>query len=107
MRISFKTELKLNNYQRIQLAKHAGVARHAWNWGLDLCKKIIDYNRENPAEKLKFPSAIDLHKFLVKWVKAENHWYYEVSKTSPQYSLKHLSSAFSDFFRKKLQTVVE
>jgi putative transposase len=101
MRISFKTELKLNNYQRTQLAKHAGVARHAWNWGLDLCKKIIDYNRENPAEKLKFPSAIDLHKFLVKWVKAENPWYYEVSKTSPQYALKHLSSAFSDFFRKK------
>jgi putative transposase len=101
MRISFKTELKLNNYQKTQLAKHAGVARHAWNWGLDLCKKILDYNRENPSEKLKFPSAIDLHKFLVKWVKVENPWYYEVSKTSPQYSLKHLSSAFADFFRKK------
>jgi putative transposase len=101
MRISFKTELKLNNYQRTQLAKHAGVARHAWNWGLDLCKKILDYNRENPEEKLRFPSAIDLHKFLVKWVKAENPWYYEVSKTSPQYALRHLSSAFSDFLRKK------
>jgi putative transposase len=101
MRISFKTELKLNNYQRTQVAKHAGIARHAWNWGLDLCIKILDYNRENPEEKLKFPSAIDLHKFLVKWVKAEKPWYYEVSKTSPQYALRHLSSAFSDFFRKK------
>jgi putative transposase len=101
MRISFKTELNLNNYQRTQLAKHAGVARHAWNWGLDLCKKILDYNQENPEEKLKFPSAIDLHKFLVKWVKVENPWYYEVSKTSPQYALRYLSSAFSDFFRKK------
>jgi putative transposase len=101
MRISFKTELKLNNYQRTQLAKHAGVARHAWNWGLDLCKKILDYNQQNPEEKLRFPSAIDLHKFLVMWVKAENPWYYEVSKTSPQYALRYLSSAFSDFFRKK------
>jgi putative transposase len=101
MRISFKTELKLNNYQRTQLAKHAGVTRHAWNWGLDLCQKILEYNRENPSEKLKFPSAIDLHKFLVKWVKVENPWYYEVSKTSPQYALRYLSSAFSDFFRKK------
>lgn len=101
MRISFKTELKLNNYQRTQLAKHAGVARHAWNWGLELCKKILDYNQENPDEKLIFPSAIDLHKLLVKWVKAENSWYYEVSKTSPQYALKHLSIAFSDFFKKK------
>ncbi len=101
MRIGFKTELKLNNYQITQMAKHAGVARHAWNWGLDLCKKILEYNRENLSEKLKFPSAIDLHKFLVKWVKVENPWYYEVSKTSPQYALKYLSSAFSDFFRKK------
>jgi putative transposase len=101
MRISFKTELKLNNHQRTQLAKHAGVARHAWNWGLDLCKKILDYNRENPEEKLRFPSAIDLHKFLVKWVKVENPWYYEVSKTSPQYALRYLGKAFSDFFRKK------
>ena len=101
MRISFKTELKLNNQQRTQLAKHAGVARHAWNWGLDLCKMILDYNRANHDEKMKFPSAIDLHKFLVKWVKVENPWYYEVSKTSPQYALRHLSASFSDFFRKK------
>jgi putative transposase len=101
MRISFKTELKLNNYQRTQLAKHAGVARHAWNWGLDLCKKILSHNQENPDEKLRFPSAIDLHKFLVSWVKVENPWYYKVSKTSPQYALRYLSSAFSDFFRKK------
>jgi putative transposase len=101
VRISFKTELKLNNYQKTQLAKHAGVARHAWNWGLDMCKKILNYNQENPTEKLRFPSAIDLHKLLVNLVKAENPWYYEVSKTSPQYALKHLSNAFSDFFRKK------
>ena len=101
MRISFKTELKLNNHQRTQLAKHAGVARHAWNWGLDLCKKILDHNRINPEERLKFPSAIDLHKLLVEWVKVENPWYYEVSKTSPQYALRHLSVAFTDFFKKK------
>jgi len=101
MRISLKTELKLNNYQKTQLAKHAGVARHAWNWGLNLCKSILDYNIEHPEAKLKFPSAIDLHKLLVKWVKSEHDWYYEVSKTSPQYALKHLSAAFTDFFKKK------
>lgn len=101
MRISFKTELKLNNYQRTGLAKHAGVARHAWNWGLDLCQKILNYNLNNPEEKRKFPSAIDLHKLLVKLVKVENPWYYEVSKTSPQYALKYLSVAFIDFFKKK------
>jgi putative transposase len=101
MRISFKTELKLNNSQKTQLAKHAGVARHAWNWGLELCKKILDHNQDNPAERLRFPSAIDLHKLLVEWVKSENPWYYEVSKTSPQYALRYLSSALTDFFKKK------
>jgi putative transposase len=29
MLLGFKTELKLNNYQRTQLAKHCGVAGHA------------------------------------------------------------------------------
>lgn len=71
MRISFKTELKLNNYQRTQLAKHVGVARHAGNWGLNLCKMILDHNLDHPEEQLKCPSAIDLHKLLVKWVKLE------------------------------------
>ncbi|RMH72905.1 MAG: hypothetical protein D6680_18060, partial [Cyanobacteria bacterium J007] len=30
--------MKLNNSERAALAKHAGVARHAWNWGLNLTK---------------------------------------------------------------------
>ncbi|MBD2186093.1 helix-turn-helix domain-containing protein, partial [Aerosakkonema funiforme] len=30
---SFQTKLNLNNQQRTLAAKHAGVARHAWNWG--------------------------------------------------------------------------
>jgi len=36
MLYGLKTQLKLNNKQRTLLAKHAGVARHAWNWGLNL-----------------------------------------------------------------------
>ena len=61
----FRTELKLNNVQRTQLSKHAGIARHAYNWGLALCKSILDNNKVNPEEKIKFPTAIDLHKWLV------------------------------------------
>lgn len=30
---SFKTELKLNNHQKTMMAKHAGVARHTYDWG--------------------------------------------------------------------------
>ncbi len=65
MLLGFKTELKLNSQQRIMLAKHCGVARHAWNWGLWLTKNILDHNQANASFKLKFPTAIDLHKLLV------------------------------------------
>ncbi len=89
--ISFKTELKLNNQQRKAMAKHAGTARHAYNWGLSVCISALD-NQE------KLPTAIDLHKKLVAEVKSENPWYYEVSKCSPQQALRDLSQGFKNFF---------
>lgn len=101
MLLGFKTELKLNNKQRTELAKHAGVARHAWNWGLWLTKNVLDHNKAHPDDKVKFPSGIDLHKFLVATVKPENPWYYEVSKCAPQYALRDLRKAWDDCFSKK------
>ena len=100
MLLGFKTELKLNNRQRIMLAKHCGVARHAWNWGLWLTKNILDHNKTNPNEKLKFPTAIDLHKLLVALVKSENAWYYECSKSTPQQALMALREAWKRCFKK-------
>lgn len=100
MIIGFKTELKVNRQQRIQLAKHAGVARHAYNWGLALTKSILDHNRANTESKIKFPSAIDLHKWLVRLVKTEHPWYYEVSKCAPQYALRHLREAWDRCFKR-------
>lgn len=101
MLLGFKTELKLNNYQRTQLAKHVGTARHAYNWGLGLCLGILEHNRIHPEKKIKFPTAIDLHKWLVAIVKPENSWYYEVSKCAPQYALKALREGFAKWFSKK------
>ena len=100
MLLGFKTKLKLNNKQRTQMAKHAGVARHAYNWGLGLTKQILDHNRDNPKEKIKFPSAIDLHKWLVAIVKPECPWYYESSKCSPQFALRQLREAWGRAFKK-------
>ncbi len=100
MLLGFKTELKLNNQQRTILAKHCGVARHAWNWGLWLTKNILDHNKANPQGKLKFPSAIDLHKLLVAMVKSENQWYYECSKSTPQIALIALREAWKRCFKK-------
>ncbi|MGI2908323.1 RNA-guided endonuclease InsQ/TnpB family protein [Tolypothrix sp. VBCCA 56010] len=100
MLLGFKTELKINKVQRLILAKHAGVARHAWNQGLALCQQVLAHNHANPNDKIKFPSSIDLHKWLVASIKPENPWYYEVSKCSPQYALRYLSDAFKSFFKK-------
>lgn len=91
---SVKIRLELNDKQATLAAKHAGVARHAYNWGLDVCKKAY-LNGE------KRPSAIDLHKKLVAEVKKENAWYYEVSKCSPQEALRNLDKAYIKSFKEK------
>ncbi len=100
MLLGFKTELKLNNNQRTVLLKHCGVSRHAWNWGLALTWAILENNFINPDSKIKFPSAIDLHKYLVALVKPENLWYYECSKSAPQSALRDLSTAWKRCFKK-------
>ncbi|MFB2983120.1 RNA-guided endonuclease InsQ/TnpB family protein [Microseira sp. BLCC-F43] len=100
MLLGFKTELKINNSQRTHFVKHCGVARHAWNWGLFITKNILDYNKSNPDSQLKFPTAIDLHKLLVKLVKPECPWYYECSKSTPQQALMALRESWQHCFNK-------
>ena len=89
----FCTKLNPNNKQRTLFLQHAGVARHAWNWGLELCKDRLKKGE-------KGLSGIDLHKLLVSDVKPENQWYYEVSKCSPQQALRDLPVAFNKFWKK-------
>jgi putative transposase len=101
MLLGFKTQLKVNKQQRLLLAQHAGVARHAWNQGLALCQQVLRHNKLYPEDKIKFPTAIDLHKWLVASVKSQYQWYYQVSKCAPQYALRYLSDAFKDFFKKR------
>lgn len=90
---SIKIRLELNNKQQTYALQHCGVARHAWNWGLSVCKTALANNEP-------IPSPIDLHKLLVKDVKSENDWYYDVSKFSPQQSLRNLGTAFNRCFKK-------
>ncbi len=100
MLLGFKTELIVNNTHKVLLSQHAGVARHAWNWGLRLTKDILDNNHSHPEDKIKFPTSVDLHKWLVALVKPEFPWYYQVSKCAPQYALRHLRKAWDDCFKK-------
>ena len=89
---SKKIRLEPNNVQETKFNRHAGVARHAYNVGLEFCNLIYEENKMSL-------SAIDLHKWLVTDIKSENLWYYDVSKCAPQQALRNLKSAFDSFHR--------
>lgn len=67
---------------------------------MKLTKAVLDHNKNNPEDKIKFPSAIDLHKWLVASIKPQFPWYYQSSKCAPQYALKALGEAWNRCFKK-------
>jgi len=90
---AYKTEIDPNNVQRTLLAKHAGTARYAWNWGLS--RRIAEYQATGQSS-----NAIEQHRQL-NALKAECFpWMYEVSKCAPQEALRDLDQAFQHFFRR-------
>jgi putative transposase len=100
----FKTKLDPNNEQRTKLAQHAGCARYAYNWGLDICHQILDARNcaKSKGETLpKFPTPIDLHKRLNAEVKPEHQWFYQSSKCAPQQALRDLDNAWKRRMRIK------
>lgn len=74
---AYRYELKPNVLQRITLAQHAGSARFAFNWGLNLA--IEQYKLDG-----SFLDAMKLHKILNSKKSSEFSWMYEVSKCAPQ-----------------------
>jgi putative transposase len=89
---AYRYELKPNSSQKILLAKHAGAARFAYNWGLAL--RIEIYEKEK-----KSTNAIEQHKILNSLKSTQFPWMYEVSKCAPQEALRDLDKAFKGFFR--------
>lgn len=55
---AYRYELDPNDKQRTLLAKHAGAARFAYNWGLE--RRIERFQQEEG--KAKFTSAIEQHR---------------------------------------------
>jgi putative transposase len=90
---AYKVELSPNNRQRSLMARSAGCARFAYNWGL--AKRIELYKSEN-----KSTNAIEQHKDLCKIKKYKYPWMYEVTKCAPQEALRNLDTAFKNFFRR-------
>ena len=90
---AYKTELDVNNEQITACRQHAGAARWAYNWGLQL-------KQERYRAAQKSPTAIDLHRELNALKKTDIPWMYQVSKCAPQEALWNLDAAFTNFFHR-------
>jgi putative transposase len=92
---AYRYELDPNNSQRSYLAQHAGVARFAYNWGLE--QRIKQY--KNNQGDARFTDAMKQHKSLNSLKKDQFPWMYETSKCAPQEALRDLHRAFKNFYR--------
>ncbi len=92
---AYRYELYPNKIQRSSLAQHAGVARFAYNWGLE--KRIKQYKNNQGNDR--FTDAMQQHKILNSLKKTEFSWMYETSKCAPQEALRDLHTAFKNFYR--------
>lgn len=90
---AYKTELDLNDKQMTACKQHAGAARWAYNWGLQV-------KQERYKATGKSPYAMELHRELNALKKTDLPWMYGVSKCAPQEALRNLDSAFAHFFRR-------
>jgi putative transposase len=93
MLLSIKTKLKLNKTQEIFMAKHAGIARFTYNWGLATWASLYQ-------DGLK-PNKYILKKFFNNHVKPELAWIKEkgICQKITQYAFDSLGEAFQRFFK--------
>ncbi|MFX0079169.1 MAG: RNA-guided endonuclease InsQ/TnpB family protein [Candidatus Hermodarchaeota archaeon] len=89
----YRYELDPNNRQRTLLAKHAGCARFAYNWGLEQRIRLFYQQRG------RFTNAIQQYRELSQLKKTQFTWMREVSKCAPQEALRDLDKAFENFWR--------
>lgn len=92
---AYRYELDPNNSQRSALAQHAGVARFAYNWGLE--QRIAQYKNNQGDDR--FTDAMKQNKLLNSLKKDQFPWMYETSKCAPQEALRDLHRAFKNFYR--------
>ncbi|MGY5852365.1 MAG: RNA-guided endonuclease TnpB family protein [Candidatus Thorarchaeota archaeon] len=91
---AYRYELDPNNRQRTSLHQHAGVARFAYNWGLE---QRIELLREQG--RARFTNAMKQHKLLNSLKRTQFPWMYQCSKCAPQEALRDLHRAFQNFYR--------
>jgi putative transposase len=94
MLLSIKTKLKLNKSQKQLMAKHAGISRFTYNWGLAAWKDLYESGLK--------PNKYILKKFFNNHVKPEFTWIKEkgICQKITQYAFDNLGNAFDRFFQK-------
>ena len=91
---TYKTKLHLNNKQRTQLFKNAGVARFAYN--LTLSIQEDNYKKGN-----KFLSDCDVRKIITQMKQDELKWLYNFDCDIVKQSVKDACQAYKRFFKLK------
>ncbi len=92
MLTSLKTKLKLTDDQAVLMAKHAGIARFTFNWGLGIWTALCKDGFK--------PNAFALKKFFNNHLKPVYPWIKEkgICQKVTQYAFEHLGKAFKNFF---------
>jgi len=96
----YKTALRPTKVQEELFIKACGIARFAYNWGLERNNNVYLWN-QLPHPPLKYESAIDQHRILNSRKANDYPWMYEVSKCAPQEALRDLGSAFHNFLTRR------
>jgi putative transposase len=96
--LALKTELDPSGAQRELFERCAGAARFVWNWGLGRKQEVRQWN-QMPTVRMKYPSAMDLHKELVRAKQGPFAWLYDLPKSVAQESLRDLDKAYTNLFK--------
>jgi putative transposase len=97
--LAHKIALDPNNAQATHLARAAGTARFAYNWGLAEWTKQYQRHLADPAVPAPSEGAIGRRLNAIK--RAEFPWMLSVTKNAPQMAIRQLGNAFRNFFAKR------
>jgi putative transposase len=94
MRLAIKTKLKLNKEQQVLMAKHAGISRFTYNWGLATWFDLVKSGLK--------PNKFMLKKFFNQYVKSEYAWIKEkgICQKVTEFAFENLGNAYDRFFKK-------
>lgn len=91
-----RTELSPNCEQVALFERCTGAARFAWNWGLAKRREVEVV--KDCVEALRIPTAIDLHRWLVREKRGELAWLYDIPKDVPQEAFRDLDRAYKNLY---------